>query len=83
MIGARAVVVKDVPPYAIVVGNPARVVRYRFAPDAIEALLGTAWWELDDDEVDVLIPALLADDVARLIAGVDEIRSPGGARNAA
>ena len=44
IIGARATVVKDVPPYAIVVGTPGRVLRLRF-PEAVgERLLGSAWW---------------------------------------
>ena len=43
VVGARAVVSRDVPPYAVVVGNPARVVRYRFDPGTIETLLATAW----------------------------------------
>jgi len=42
-----AVVVKDVPPYAIVVGNPGRIVRYRFSPEIIDSLLEIKWWELD------------------------------------
>lgn len=44
IIGARAVVAADVPPYAVVVGNPARVVRQRFAADVVAELLSLAWW---------------------------------------
>lgn len=47
VVGAGAVVFKDVPPYAVVVGNPGRVVRYRFSPETIEQLLEDAWWEKD------------------------------------
>jgi len=39
LLGAAAVVTRDVPPYAVVAGNPARVVRFRFAPEIIERLL--------------------------------------------
>lgn len=45
VIGARAVVTSDVPPYAIVAGTPARVIRYRFEPEVIERLLDLAWWK--------------------------------------
>lgn len=44
IVGAQAVVTKDVPPYAIVVGNPGRIVRYRFNPDIIAALERLSWW---------------------------------------
>lgn len=49
VIGAGAVVKNDVPPYAIVAGNPARIIRYRFDKDAIEKLLESKWWEQDDE----------------------------------
>ncbi len=42
---ARAVVTKDVPPYAIVGGVPAKVIGYRFDPDTIEWLLRVKWWD--------------------------------------
>jgi acetyltransferase-like isoleucine patch superfamily enzyme len=44
VIGAGAVVNQDVPPYAVVTGNPARVVRFRFPPDVIDELLREQWW---------------------------------------
>ena len=43
-----AVVTKDVPPYAIVGGVPAKVVRYRFDPETIEWLLQLRWWDKDE-----------------------------------
>ena len=46
IIGAYAVVTRDVPPYAVVVGNPGRVVRYRFDEALIARLLATRWWTL-------------------------------------
>lgn len=45
VIGAGTVVSKDVPPYAIVVGNPMRILRYRFSEDTIKKLLEIAWWD--------------------------------------
>ena len=50
-VGAGAVVTKDVPPYAIVVGNPARVLRYRFPPKVVSALHRIAWWDWPHDRL--------------------------------
>lgn len=47
IIGAGAVVTKNVPAYAIVVGMPAQVIRYRFPPEMQQALEASRWWELD------------------------------------
>ena len=47
VIGANAVVAKDIPPYAIAVGNPARVVKYRFDAGTIKKLLAVKWWNWD------------------------------------
>ena len=51
VIASDSVVVKDVPPYAIVGGNPAQVIKYRFPPDVIEALLRIRWWDWDIDKI--------------------------------
>ena len=44
VIGARSVVTKDVKPYQVVAGNPARGIRFRFSPEQIDRLLEIAWW---------------------------------------
>jgi acetyltransferase-like isoleucine patch superfamily enzyme len=45
IIGACSVVAKDVPPYAIVAGNPIKIIRYRFTEEQIKKLLDIKWWE--------------------------------------
>ncbi|MBS7669878.1 CatB-related O-acetyltransferase [Croceicoccus sp. 1NDH52] len=47
VIAARAVVTRDVPPFAIVGGTPAKVLRYRFPPETIALLLKSEWWRYD------------------------------------
>lgn len=51
IVGAHAVVTRDVPPYAIVVGNPGRVVRYRFPDAVIQRLLALKWWNYSLDSL--------------------------------
>jgi acetyltransferase-like isoleucine patch superfamily enzyme len=46
VIGANSLVNKDVPPYAIVAGSPAKILKYRFEPNIILALLDVKWWDL-------------------------------------
>jgi hypothetical protein len=62
-IGAGAVVTKDVPPFAVAVGNPARVIRFRFPEHIRDALLRIAWWDWSRDKL-----AAALDDIRRLSA---------------
>ena len=51
IIAAHAVVTKDVPPYAVVGGIPAKVIKFRFSEEIIEKLLNIKWWNMSDDEI--------------------------------
>jgi acetyltransferase-like isoleucine patch superfamily enzyme len=55
VIGAGAVISKSIPPYAVAVGNPIRVIRYRFNSEQITRLLQIAWWEWPDDKISTYI----------------------------
>lgn len=72
VVGAYAVVTKDVPPYAIVGGNPARHIRYRFDEEVIALLLELRWWELPIEVIREIVPdlcvALTAEGLRELIA---------------
>jgi acetyltransferase-like isoleucine patch superfamily enzyme len=51
VVGSNALVTKDVPPYAVVGGVPAKVIKYRFPQDIIDRLEEVQWWNLPDDEI--------------------------------
>lgn len=67
VIAAGAVVTKDVPPYAIVAGNPARVIRYRHTEEQRAALLDIKWWDWTDEEVREAVPLLAGSDIDAFI----------------
>jgi virginiamycin A acetyltransferase len=58
IIGTNSVVAKDIPPYAIAVGNPCRVVRKRFDEELIDILLKLRWWDKSIEEIENLMPIL-------------------------
>lgn len=52
IVGSNALVTKDVPPYAVVGGVPAKVIKYRFEEDVIAQLLESRWWEAPNEIID-------------------------------
>lgn len=67
VIGARTVVAKDVDPYAVVVGNPARTIRKRFSDEIIAHLLLVAWWDWSIDKIRDHLQILMSADVEALL----------------
>lgn len=67
VVGAGSVVRKDIPAYAIVAGNPARVIGYRFSSVEIEQLEEIQWWDWPIDRIVNSIPFLVSDEINGLL----------------
>jgi acetyltransferase-like isoleucine patch superfamily enzyme len=63
VLGACSVVTQNVPPYAIVAGNPARIVRYRFNEETNQKLLQIRWWDWPDEKVKENIHLICSDSI--------------------
>jgi virginiamycin A acetyltransferase len=66
IVAAKSVVVGDVPPYTIVGGNPAKLIRQRFGDDLVEALLAIAWWNWDIGKITRNLDKIVAADIQAL-----------------
>ena len=77
VVGAGAVVTKDIPDYAIAVGNPARIVKMRFPEDIAARLLDLRWWDWDHERLRLALPdfrMLPVEDFIAKYAGESEAR---------
>jgi acetyltransferase-like isoleucine patch superfamily enzyme len=72
VIATNSHVVKNVEPYSIVGGNPAKLIKYRFSPEQIEKLLEIKWWDWDDATINKYIPLMCNTDIDRFIDAVSE-----------
>lgn len=73
VIAARSVVTKDVPPYAIAGGNPARIIRLRFSDEIIRELMEIAWWNWPIARIKQGLPLLMQNDIEAFIRWSKEI----------
>lgn len=67
IIGCNTIITKDVPPYAVVVGNPSKIVKYRFEKEVIDKLLYIKWWDMDIASIQKHVPLLLNEDIEKFI----------------
>lgn len=72
VVGLRSVVTHDVPAYAIVVGSPARIVKYRFEKGIVRKLLAIRWWEWDDQRIEKALPLMLSSDISNFVLKVEQ-----------
>lgn len=66
IVASKSVVTRDVPAYSIVGGNPAEVIRYRFAQATRDALLAIAWWDWSAEKITSHLEAIVNNDLAAL-----------------
>jgi virginiamycin A acetyltransferase len=70
-IAMESIVTKDVLPYALVGGNPAKIIKYRFNEQQINSLLKIAWWNWPDSKIKRLVPLMLSEDVDSFIKAAE------------
>ena len=75
IVAARAVVVKVIPAYAVVGGNPAKILKFRFPPETIAALEQIAWWNWPVEKVTRHLKAIVSADLAALQAAAHDPKS--------
>lgn len=76
VIAAGAIVTKDVPPYAIVAGNPAKVIRSRFPDHLIPRLTALAWWDWSHDRLRAALPDFRALSIESFLERYERVAVP-------
>lgn len=71
VIGANTVVTKSVDPFAVVVGNPGKMVKKRFSDEIVKKLLSIQWWNWDIQKIKEHIPLMLDNDIEKFIQEVE------------
>jgi len=74
VIASNAIVTKDVEPYSIVGGNPAKIIKYRFSKEIREKLIEYKWWDFDDYIIEHIVPLLCSNNFQELFRVLDEIK---------
>jgi acetyltransferase-like isoleucine patch superfamily enzyme len=72
VIAANSHVVKDIEPYALVGGNPAKHIKYRFTKEQIDKLLNIKWWTWEDEKINKFVPLLCSNNIDDFIQTVED-----------
>lgn len=73
VIAANSTVVKDVEPYSISGGNPAKHIKYRFSEEIIKRLLEIKWWDIEESKLDKLLPYMMNNDIDLFFKKYEEL----------
>ncbi|HCW77240.1 MAG TPA: hypothetical protein DHU63_11980, partial [Candidatus Marinimicrobia bacterium] len=76
VIAAKSMVTKDVPAFAVVGGNPAKVISYRFTEDIIRELMAIKWWNWPAEKVNTYMPLICSNDIAAFIQAARNNSAP-------
>jgi len=67
VLATESFITKDVPPYAVVGGNPAKIIKYRFSEEQIKFLLSIKWWDWEDEKIREIVPILVSNKIDEFI----------------
>jgi carbonic anhydrase/acetyltransferase-like protein (isoleucine patch superfamily) len=74
VVGAAALVAKDIPPYTIAGGNPAKPIRLRFSPEIVSKMREIRWWDWPDERIRKAAGMLQSADIQAFIDAVEDGR---------